>query len=208
MTSAGLGGLKILSVEMSELLHPFTIEKMEIEPDSMGHGKQVGGPGIHIIVRPERAPMECHLFGDGTANPPFGVVGGTPGIGGGSYKENRTTGKRTYSSSKGHLVIGEDEVWVGVSSGGGGYGDPLERDPQLVADGVHDGLISLLCAREVYGVVLQADGSVYLSATEKLRQELLRMRSPKTVVTPTRPSAATWLRHHMREGDAYVVDPQ
>lgn len=209
MTSAGLGGLKILSVEMSEMLHPFTIEKMEIEPDSIGHGKHIGGPGINIIVRPEGARMECHLFGDGTANPPFGVVGGTAGIGGGSYKENRTTGKRTYSSSKGHLVIKEDEVWIGVSSGGGGYGDPLERDPQLVAENVRDGFILLKSAREVYGVALDPKSfAIDQPTTERLRQELAIKRGRKETVVPNVPSASTWLQEHIREGDEYLVDPQ
>jgi len=209
MTSAGLGGLKILSVEMSEMLHPFTIEKMEVEPDSMGHGKHIGGPGINIVVRPEGAPMECHLFGDGTANPPFGVVGGTAGIGGGSYKENCATGKRTYCSSKGHLVIKEDEIWVGVSSGGGGYGDPLERDPQLVAENVRDGFISLKSAREIYGVALDPKSFVIdQPATERLRQELAIKRGSKETVVPAVPSASTWLREHLREGDEYLIDPQ
>jgi N-methylhydantoinase B len=209
MTSAGLGGLKILSVEMSEMLYPFTIEKMEIEPDSMGHGKNVGGPGVNIMVRPVGSPMECHLFGDGTANPPFGVVGGTPGIGGGSYKENRTTGKRTYCSSKGHLTINEDEMWIGVSSGGGGYGDPLERDPQLVQRDVCDGMISLKVAREVYGVVLDPQSfRIDEQESEKLRQELAIKRGAKEVATPTVPSASTWLQEHMREGDEFLLDPQ
>lgn len=209
ITAAGMGGLKSPSVEMTELLYPIRIEEAEIEPDSMGHGEHIGGPGVHIVVRPIAATIECHLFGDGAANPPHGAIGGTPGFGGGTYKENRTTGRRVYCSAKGHLVIGEDEVWVGVSTGGGGRGDPLRRNPALVRDNVRHGFISVDTAREMYGVVLRGDElTLDMAATDKLRGERLRDRGPIEAVTPTRPSAAKWLARHMREGDVYVLDPQ
>lgn len=209
MTSAGLGGLKILSVEMTELLYPFTVEKMEIGTDSMGHGKQVGGPGVDIAIKPVDSGMECNLFGDGSANPPFGVMGGSPGIGGGSYREDRTTGKRTYCSSKGHLTIGEDEAWVGHSSGGGGYGDPLQRDPALVQAAVRDGMVSLSTALEVYGVVVDARTlALDEVATARTRRTVAAQRGRLPVVTPDVPSASTWLQQHIRPGDEYLVDPQ
>jgi N-methylhydantoinase B len=153
--------------------------------------------------------MECHLFGDGASNPPHGVAGGTPGIGGGTYKENRTTGKRIYCSAKGHLVIGEDEVWVGASTGGGGHGDPLERDPGRVRDDARHGLISNETARDVYGVVFDtATYAVDEAATAALRREIARTRGEPEVVTPNEPAAGQWLSRHLREGDEYLLDPQ
>ena len=209
MTTAGMGGLKILSLELSELLFPITVESMEIEPDSMGQGKQIGGAGVRIALRPIASPMENYLFGDGATNPPHGVLGGTPGIGGGNYKENRSTGKRTYCSTKGHLTIGEDEVWVGISSGGGGYGDPLEREPQVVQAGVRDEIISLEAAQEIYGVVLDPKTlALDLRATLRLRQRIASRRGDLELVTPNCPSASRWLRDHMREGDEFLLDPQ
>jgi len=80
MLSSGLGGLKILSTEMSELLYPLMIDKHEIETDSMGHGNTMGGVGVNIVVRPYGTPMDCHVTGDGASNPPFGLFGGTPGL--------------------------------------------------------------------------------------------------------------------------------
>lgn len=209
MTEAAMGGLKAPSLEMTELLYPILIEKVEIEPDSMGHGKHIGGPGINITVRPVGGPIECHLFGDGAANPPHGVMGGTPGFGGGTYKENRTTGQRTYCSAKGHLVVNEDEVWVGVSTGGGGHGDPLTRDPALVCEQVREGFITADTARDIYGMVL--GGKDFLldeAATESLRKQLGRRNASLETVTPTTPSASRWLAEHMREGDLYLLDPQ
>ncbi len=209
LTEAGMGGLKVPSVEMSELLYPLMVERVEIEPDSMGCGKHAGGPGVGISVRPVGSPMECHLFGDGAANPPHGVVGGTPGLGGGTYKENRTSGKRTYCSAKGHLEIGEDEAWVGVSTGGGGHSDPLERESDVVQDDVRQGFISAKTAREVYGVALcEKTLAIDAKETEKLRSELISGRPALEVVTPTKPATAQWLDSHMRQGDDYLLDPQ
>jgi N-methylhydantoinase B len=209
MTSSGLGGLKILSTEMCELLYPFMIDRHEIEPDSMGHGRHVGGAGINIVVRPYGGPMECHVTGDGAANPPAGLFGGTPGIGGGNYREDLATGHRTYCSSKGRLTINEGEVWIGVSSGGGGFGDPLERDAETVQASVRDEIITFDTARDVYGMVLDPETlALDVAATETRRRQMAEARGPVPAVTPTEPDAARWLERHMREGDEYLIDPK
>ena len=63
------------------------------------------------------------------------------------------------------------------TSSGGGYGDPLERDPQLVSKDVEDGLISSDEARAVYGVVIGGNGGrVKIAATERLRASLRKER--------------------------------
>ncbi len=56
------------------------------------------------------------------------------------------------------------------SPGGGGFGDPLDRDPALVARDVRDGVVSHAAAVAVYAVQLAADGMADLVATEQLRQ--------------------------------------
>ncbi len=209
ISSSSMGGLKILSTEMCELLHPLMIDHHEIETDSMGHGTTMGGAGIHIAVRPYGSSMDCHATGDGTANPPFGLFGGTPGIGGGSYREDLESGHRTYCSSKGYLKIAEGQVWVGVSSGGGGYGDPLKRPARAVANHVRDEIISIEAARDIYGVVVDPMSfALDEAATEALRAEIAAARGELPVVQPTQPDAATWLEGHMREGDEYLLDPQ
>jgi N-methylhydantoinase B len=57
-------------------------------------------------------------------------------------------------------------------AGGGGWGDPLERDPQAVANDVLDEKVSVEAARGLYGVVVDDDGNVDLEATVALRQSL------------------------------------
>jgi N-methylhydantoinase B len=65
-----------------------------------------------------------------------------------------------------------DDVVVMRSSGGGGYGHPLQRDPVLVADDVKRGIVSIEAARNLYGVALDASEQVDLQATTTLRAEL------------------------------------
>src|SRR6185295_17399465 len=93
----------------------------------------------------------------------------------GHTHEFSTPGKVT-----GH-PIHRDDVVVMRSSGGGGYGDPLQRDPNRVATDVAHGSVTLEAAREWYGVVLDRRGSVDLDATRKLRAELTAARFTLTV---------------------------
>ena len=72
-------------------------------------------------------------------------------------------------------VFRPDERLVVQSTAGGGYGDPLDRDPELVRWDVREGLISLKRARDVYGVVLDTQPEHYAvdhKATEKRRRRM------------------------------------
>ncbi len=209
LTPAAMGGQKIISVELSELLYPFHFHRQEICTDSMGHGVHIGGPGIHLEVSPIGDGMECNLFGDGQTNPPYGAIGGTAGMGGGSYKENLATGKRIYYSAKGHLTVDENEIWICDSTGGGGFGDPLKRDPEMVLESVLNGLVSIKSAKNFYGVAIDSRTMTVDSAkTKKLRRKIRATRAPVEVTTPNHPSASNWLKRHMRRGDEYLIDPQ
>jgi N-methylhydantoinase B len=208
MTSSGMGGLKIISTEMSEMLYPIMMDHHEIETDSMGHGETMGGTGIRIEVRPYDTPMECHATGDGASNPPYGLFGGTPGIGGGNYREYLDSGKRDYCSSKGYMKIEPGEMWCGVSSGGGGYGDPLQRSAEKVCEHVRDQIISFETGHEIYGVVMDAKNFILdAAATEARRAKLANERGEVTEIQPTVPGSSTWLKDNMREGDNYLLDP-
>ena len=69
-----------------------------------------------------------------------------------------------------------------LTGGGGGYGDPLERDAALVAHDVHEEYVGAASAERDYGVVLNAKGELDSAATERLRD--VRRRSPKRELQP------------------------
>jgi len=190
------------------MLYPIMMDQHEVETDSMGHGETMGGTGIRIEVRPYDTPMECHATGDGAANPPFGLFGGTAGIGGGNYREDLATGHRDYCSSKGYMRIDPGQMWVGVSSGGGGYGDPLDRSAQKVCEHVRDEIISFETGRDIYGVVMDPVTFVLDESTTAERRKMLAAeRGEVPMVQPTEADAATWLQENMREDDNYLLDP-
>lgn len=206
---SSLGALRIPSLERQELLFPIRYDHLEIEPLAAGAGQWVGGAGIRTEVRAAGGTVENFVFGEGATNPPFGALGGHPGVGGGHYKEVGDTGRREYYSAKGHVSLEEDERWICVSSGGGGYGDPLDRDPQLVADDVRDGLLSLESAEGLYGVVVSLENyhaQVDEDKTAKLRDERRDAQGDVAVVTPTEPNAGSWYEVTRGVDDTFVLD--
>ncbi|MDW5593076.1 hydantoinase B/oxoprolinase family protein [Conexibacter stalactiti] len=210
VTASAAAGEKILPIEQLELLFPVRIERCEIEPESMGFGQWLGGPGIRCVVRPlvdERMYVVSH--GDGAANPPHGAMGGTPGCGGGQYVHDLPTGARRFISVNGVFTVDcRSELYVGVSTGGGGWGQPYERAADQVRRDVRDGVVSRHAAAEVFGVILTDDEDpvVDIEATTVKRDEL--RRTPGPVVSPTHANASTWLGENMREGDEYFLNPR
>lgn len=204
---SSFGGLKIQSIEQMELLYPIEVEETEIEPDSMGLGYHIGGPGIRMSVRPALGAMDCITFGDGMRNPPHGMGGGTRGIGGGQYVENLDTGTRRFTSAAAVVEVAANERYVGVSSGGGGHGDPLLRDPEQVRRDVRDGLVTREAARRVFRVVLDDafDPSVLADETAALRSEA--RRAEPAPLDPQGPNANTWLADTMTGRDVFLLNP-
>jgi N-methylhydantoinase B len=189
------GGMRCAPIEQTELLFPVLFEWCEIEPGSMGFGQRLGGPGTRCSIRPVAGTMECILFGDGSRNPPHGVAGGTPAAGCISYVENQDgTGRRDYPACA-HMWVGHDERWMGISTGGGGYGDPLLRLPDLVADDVRNELYNRATATGIFGVVLAGDGLTLAAdeaATAAHREALGAARGAVPAVSPDRPAAGRW----------------
>lgn len=205
---AALGGMKIQPIEQLELLYPVRIERCEIDTDSVGFGQWLGGPGNFCAVRPLSDEMVTITFGDAASNPPHGAMGGHQGSGGGQYVEDEQTGKRRFVSSSGAFTVDHTrEFYVGVSTGGGGWGKAHERDPEQVRVDVRDEILSREAALETFGVVLSADVDPVLDAeaTAARRAELAKVERP--VVEPTIPNASPWLARNMRDGDTYDLDP-
>ena len=89
-------------------------------------------------------------------------------------KEEEIPSKQTFSLEKG------DQIHVFLS-GGGGYGDPLDRKPEMVLRDVLDRRVSLKSAREDYGIVVNGKSmTLDLEMTSRLRQERKKLRGPVT----------------------------
>src|SRR3546814_6385346 len=87
---------------------------------------------------------------------PQGVAGGAPGDGGRWVINEGTTGERRLAHAIGDIEhLQEGDTVTHYTPGGGGYGSPADRDPELVQADVEAGLVSLAAAVEIYGVQLE-----------------------------------------------------
>ncbi len=207
-TPGTVGGLKFVPIEVLELHYPLLVFEHEVRPDSMGAGRTRGGPGLTFRLQVRGGGrVDNYPYGDGIDNPPFGVFGGKQGDGGAIYREN-ANGTRSFFSGIGYFRVDEGEAWAAISTGGGGYGDPLEREPMLVQTDVKDGFVSLRSALEDYGVVLDTQTlKIDVNATARQREQVTTMRTLQ-LIEPTTPGAGTYMREIMRESDTYELNPQ
>jgi N-methylhydantoinase B len=165
-------------VEAVEQKYPLRVERLELRRDSGGDGRWRGGAGLRREVRLLAPDAQLSVLSEKNVLPPYGVSGGMAGAPNHFYvihegvavEPSRLPGKVSgFPLQAGDLVVME-------SSGGGGYGDPLERDPALVARDVAEGLLSREKAETVYGVVLE-NGRVDGEETRPRRERLSKARS-------------------------------
>jgi N-methylhydantoinase B len=194
---------KIADAEMNELLYPvLTVFRKEI-PDTGGIGKHRGGNALFTALIPWDAgsPLTnvglSHGFDVRVGN---GTQGGYPAphismniirnsdfreqVKNGQYPRDidAVKGNREYPYPKGFWKLDENDISCYWCGGGGGYGDPLERDPKNVLKDVLDSEMSTGYARQVYGVVIDSKAkTIDLAGTEKLRKQMLQKRMQKKV---------------------------
>ena len=174
------------SMEVWEQRYPLRFRRYELVDDSGGPGAWRGGLGTtrHLELT---LPTQITANADRHVTHPPGLFGGGDGAPNrfGVIREGRDrTFKEWFgipSSSKfSNMPLRPGDVLVVTQGGGGGYGDPLLRDPTLVAADVRDGYVSLRCALKDYGVVFNDDGrTIDAAATEKERA--MRGRERRTV---------------------------
>jgi len=155
--------------EFLERYFPLLIDRYETEADSGGPGLHRGGNGIRMTYR-FLEPGVVAIHDDRWFVPPWGVNGGLPGARARKILE-RADGTETIVGNKlEDLRVAAGDRLHFITWGGGGWGDPLLRDPALVEKEVREGLVTTTGAR-AYGVVIgDAD------ATEALRSEMRATR--------------------------------
>ena len=177
------------SVEMLERTYPLQFRSLRLLADSGGAGRLRGGPASEVIYGPRSTPLRVFYMADYARHPAKGVRGGLPGTAASAH-EVAADGTEKQVEAIGDSLLAPGEWIRGVEAGGGGYGDPLAREPEAVLSDVLERWVSPQAAREVYGVVLTqqgagggaaaADGAagfaLDLPATEALRAELDKRR--------------------------------
>ena len=160
--------------EFLERYFPMRIERYSTEPDSGGAGLHRGGNGIRMTYR-FLADGKIAIHDDRWFVPPWGVNGGHPGARAKKLLE-RADGSTTVVGNKVEDVeIKEGDLLHFITWGGGGWGDPLDRDPELVGLEIRQGLVTPGGARD-YGVVADEDGVIDTNETEALRAEMKASR--------------------------------
>ena len=154
----GNGGLCYLdSIELDEMYMPIEIVTRRIVPDSEGAGRFRGAPSLEIEFGPVGCEIEIGYVADGVTNAAKGVRGGHAG-GAGQQWLRGTDGTLLPLDACGQFIIKNGERVVSISTGGGGYGSPHDRDPALVAKDLREGWISAQRAQDVYGYRANSDG--------------------------------------------------
>ncbi len=192
-------GCDMPDVEMEETTQPGMILWRRIAQDTGGGGVRRGGPGVAsalALTHSER--MTGGAYGSCAFVPPRGAAGGYPGGAGGwqllretnvleLLEQGRLPTEETLEgrldempAKTGELVLFYGDVFSVVNGGGGGVGDPLKRDPAVVAKDVVDGFVSLDAAREIYGVVVTGAGAADAGATERQRAAIREARIGRT----------------------------
>jgi N-methylhydantoinase B len=160
--------------EFLERYFPLRIERYATAPDSGGAGLHRGGNGIHMTYR-FLADGEIAIHDDRWFVPPWGVNGGLPGARARKLLE-RTDGSTEIVGNKVEsLAVKAGDLLHFITWGGGGWGDPLARDPALVGLEIRQGLVTPEGARG-YGVVANSEGVVDAAATQALRAEMSASR--------------------------------
>lgn len=164
------GDFRNVPVETLESRYPVLITRIGLGPDSGGVGAHRGG--LNVIKEYELlADSKLTLHFDRAHTPQWGLFGGGDGA------KPKVTIMETGADVPQELLKTEQlplkrgSRIVAETGGGGGYGNPLERAPELVRKDVMDGYVSRTSAGDQYGVVIRDDFVIDEGATERLRNE-------------------------------------
>ena len=158
VTTACFGtGLMSQPIEGNERVSPVSTNKFQIKTDSAGPGKWRGGAGCEkssTLLSSENAVMS--YICDRERAVVWGIEGGLPSMPHGLTIKHKSSGKEDWLGSVfSDYAIKTGDIFSRPTAGGGGFGDPLERDPELVLEDVIDDYVSIERAAEDYGVIIK-----------------------------------------------------
>jgi len=160
-TSVSCGVVNRDSVEINEQKFPILIRRHEFQQDSAGAGRWRGAPSSITEFEPRETPITFSYVGNGEQCPPDGIRGGNAGS---AAKVTLTTGsdeRPLPHITMDPLTVEPGEVLRAENVGGGGYGDPTDRDPDAVLADVQAGYVSVSRAREIYDVPISETATGY-----------------------------------------------
>ncbi len=190
---------EVPNIETIEMFYPLLCLWMKEASDTGGPGKFRGGMGVDYAFTPHLAPEK---FITGGAIPTGDIYTFIPGMSGGYpgglrkltlvkdsniqelIQENKIPSsvdelkgdKMAFYSPQGRYVFKEGDVAHFVNAGGGGYGDPLDRNPLMVLRDAENGATASGVARSVYGVIFNSNGQINVAETEITRKKIIQNR--------------------------------
>ena len=179
-------GLAVQPVEGQERLSPVLTSHHTLITDSGGPGKYRGGIGVTkggVLTDCDDTIMSYCC--DRARSITWGIEGGLPSIPQGVWLNRGTEDEKFLGALFSNVKVGPGDTFERPSSGGGGFGDALERDPEAVLEDVIDGYVSIERAAKDYGVVIEAvdpeidEYHLDEAATTSLREEQRSTRQSK-----------------------------
>jgi len=149
------GGFKDYPVEIFEVKYPALIRSYGFRPDTGGPGRFRGGCGLRrtFEVEPE---ARVYLWFERSVTPGWGLFGGRDAVGPDVVVNPGRPDERHMLKTNAHRLEPGSIVEL-LTGGGGGFGNPLERDPERVVADVRDGYVSVDAAARDYGVVIDPE---------------------------------------------------
>lgn len=168
-----IAGLSLAEAEPQEARAPVVKESMELVIDSGGAGRRRGGLGASVAWRFEidaRVNIQAQKVAKRQGG---GLAGGSAGDGPNAVEVRSPDGSVRSFGMTSDLLVRRGDVVVMNGAGGGGYGDPLEREPERVREDVRNGFVSVGAAERSYGVVIDP-GSFELREDDTLQERARR----------------------------------
>ncbi len=168
------------SAEVIEAEQPVSVLAYEFVPDKAGAGKYRGGVPFRRAYRFDEQAAQLSVRSDRKTHRPFGLYGGSPG----QPSENHLnpSGENRPMPSKVTMDIKRGDVFQHTHPGGGGWGDPLERDPAMVLKDVRNEFLSAAKAEADYGVVIDTNTWTIDQTATQARRDAIRSKRAWTSV--------------------------